>query len=226
MSSSASSRRTTGPDRRGDRRPRGDASASMATATPRSRRWTSTRSSPAARACSSTSSPTQRAGQPPREAVGGCRGAARAGIDVTSTLNIQHLESLNDVVERITGIKQRETIPDEIVRAAEQVEMVDITPEALRRRMVHGNIYAPDKIDASLANYFRRQPRGPARARCCGSPTRSTSASRSTANATGSPSRRPASASSSPSPGRPAPKADPRAARIAQRAHGERSAST
>jgi two-component system, OmpR family, sensor histidine kinase KdpD len=79
----------------------------------------------------------------------------RAGIDVTSTLNIQHLESLNDVVERITGIKQRETIPDEVVRAAEQVEMVDITPEALRRRMVHGNIYAPDKIDASLANYFR-----------------------------------------------------------------------
>ncbi len=78
-----------------------------------------------------------------------------AGIDVTSTLNIQHLESLNDVVERITGIKQRETIPDEIVRAAEQVELVDITPEALRRRMVHGNIYAPDKIDASLANYFR-----------------------------------------------------------------------
>jgi len=78
-----------------------------------------------------------------------------AGIDVTSTLNIQHLESLNDVVEGITGIKQRETIPDEIVRAAEQVEMVDITPEALRRRMVHGNIYAPDKIDSSLANYFR-----------------------------------------------------------------------
>ena len=78
-----------------------------------------------------------------------------AGIDVTSTLNIQHLESLNDVVERITGIKQRETIPDDIVRAAEQVELVDITPEALRRRMVHGNIYAPDKIDASLANYFR-----------------------------------------------------------------------
>jgi len=78
-----------------------------------------------------------------------------AGIDVTSTLNIQHLESLNDVVERITGIKQRETIPDEIVRAAEQVELVDITPEALRRRMVHGNIYAPEKIDASLANYFR-----------------------------------------------------------------------
>ena len=78
-----------------------------------------------------------------------------AGIDVTSTLNIQHLESLNDVVERITGIKQRETIPDQVVRAAEQVELVDITPEALRRRMAHGNIYAPDKVDASLTNYFR-----------------------------------------------------------------------
>ena len=78
-----------------------------------------------------------------------------AGIDVISTLNIQHLESINDVVERITGIRQRETIPDEIVRQADQLEVVDITPEALRRRMAHGNIYAPEKIDAALANYFR-----------------------------------------------------------------------
>src|SRR6266516_3214172 len=78
-----------------------------------------------------------------------------AGIDVISTLNMQHLESVNDVVERITGVKQHETIPDAIVRAAEQVELVDMTPEALRRRMAHGNIYPPDRIDASLANYFR-----------------------------------------------------------------------
>jgi two-component system sensor histidine kinase KdpD len=78
-----------------------------------------------------------------------------AGIDVISTVNIQHLESLNDVVERITGIRQRETIPDEVVRAADQVELVDQTPEALRRRMAHGNIYKPEKIDAALANYFR-----------------------------------------------------------------------
>ena len=78
-----------------------------------------------------------------------------AGIDVISTVNIQHLESINDVVERITGILQRETIPDEIVRAAEQVELVDQTPEALRRRMAHGNIYGAEKIDAALANYFR-----------------------------------------------------------------------
>ena len=78
-----------------------------------------------------------------------------AGIHVISTVNIQHLESLNDVVERITGIVQRETIPDDIVRRADQIELVDMTPEALRRRMAHGNIYAPEKVDAALANYFR-----------------------------------------------------------------------
>lgn len=78
-----------------------------------------------------------------------------AGIDVVSTVNIQHLESINDVVERITGIVQRETIPDHVVRSARQVELVDSTPEALRRRMAHGNIYAPEKVDAALSNYFR-----------------------------------------------------------------------
>ncbi len=78
-----------------------------------------------------------------------------AGIDVISAVNIQHLESLNNVVEKITGVPQRETVPDAIVRAADQVEMVDMTPEALRRRMAHGNIYPPEKIDAALTNYFR-----------------------------------------------------------------------
>ncbi|HEX4015232.1 MAG TPA: ATP-binding protein [Frankiaceae bacterium] len=78
-----------------------------------------------------------------------------AGIDVISTVNIQHLESVNDVVETITGIPQRETVPDAVVRAADQVELVDMTPEALRRRMAHGNIYAPEKVDAALGNYFR-----------------------------------------------------------------------
>ena len=78
-----------------------------------------------------------------------------AGIDVISTVNIQHLESLNDVVEKITGVPQRETVPDAVVRAADQVELVDMTPEALRRRMAHGNIYPPEKIDAALTNYFR-----------------------------------------------------------------------
>ncbi|HEY2167052.1 MAG TPA: sensor histidine kinase KdpD [Jatrophihabitantaceae bacterium] len=78
-----------------------------------------------------------------------------AGIDVISTVNVQHLESLNDVVQSITGIRQQETVPDSVVRAAEQVELVDMTPEALRRRMAHGNIYQPDKVDAALSNYFR-----------------------------------------------------------------------
>jgi len=78
-----------------------------------------------------------------------------AGIDVVTTLNIQHLESVTDVVERITGVRPRETVPDEVVRAAEQIELVDMTPEALRRRMAHGNIYPAESIDAALANYFR-----------------------------------------------------------------------
>lgn len=78
-----------------------------------------------------------------------------AGIDVISTVNIQHLESLGDVVENITGVRQRETVPDAVVRKAGQIELVDMSPEALRRRMAHGNIYDPGKIDAALSNYFR-----------------------------------------------------------------------
>ena len=78
-----------------------------------------------------------------------------AGIDVISTVNVQHLESLNDVVREITGVEQQETVPDEVVRRAQQVELVDITPEALRRRLSHGNIYRAEQIDAALGNYFR-----------------------------------------------------------------------
>jgi two-component system sensor histidine kinase KdpD len=79
-----------------------------------------------------------------------------AGITVVTTVNVQHLESLNDVVTQITGVEQQEKVPDEVVRAADQVELVDITPEALRRRLAHGNVYAPERIDAALSNYFRR----------------------------------------------------------------------
>ncbi|MFJ4601237.1 sensor histidine kinase [Streptomyces griseoluteus] len=78
-----------------------------------------------------------------------------AGTDVVSTVNIQHLESLGDVVESITGVRQRETVPDEVVRRADQIELVDMSPQALRRRMAHGNVYQPDKVDAALSNYFR-----------------------------------------------------------------------
>ncbi|MEV8535385.1 sensor histidine kinase KdpD [Streptomyces sp. NPDC051211] len=79
----------------------------------------------------------------------------QAGIDVVSTVNIQHLESLGDVVETITGVRQRETVPDEVVRRADQIELVDMSPQALRRRMAHGNVYQPDKVDAALSHYFR-----------------------------------------------------------------------
>ncbi|WP_316784424.1 sensor histidine kinase [Streptomyces sasae] len=78
-----------------------------------------------------------------------------AGVDVITAVNIQHLESLNDVVEKITGVPQHERVPDEVVRRAHQIELVDMEPEGLRRRMAHGNIYAPEKVDAALANYFR-----------------------------------------------------------------------
>ncbi|MFG2292870.1 ATP-binding protein [Streptomyces sp. NPDC048603] len=79
-----------------------------------------------------------------------------AGIDVLTTLNVQHLASLSDVVGKITGVPQRETVPDEFVRRAHEIELVDIPPEGLRRRMAHGNIYPPERIDASLAHYFRQ----------------------------------------------------------------------
>jgi two-component system, OmpR family, sensor histidine kinase KdpD len=79
-----------------------------------------------------------------------------AGITVITTVNVQHLESLNDVVTQITGIEQQEKVPDEVVRAADQIELVDITPEALRRRLAHGNVYAPERVDAAMSNYFRK----------------------------------------------------------------------
>ncbi|GAB04002.1 DUF4118 domain-containing protein [Gordonia amarae] len=79
-----------------------------------------------------------------------------AGIDVLSTINIQHLESLNDVVQQITGIVQRETVPDDVVRDADQIQLVDIAPEALRQRLSAGKVYPGDRIGGALANYFRQ----------------------------------------------------------------------
>ena len=78
-----------------------------------------------------------------------------AGIDVVTTVNVQHLESLNDDVEAITGVRQRETVPDHVVRDADQIQLVDLAPEALRRRLAHGNVYRAEQIDASLTQYFR-----------------------------------------------------------------------
>ncbi|HEX9866776.1 MAG TPA: universal stress protein, partial [Acidimicrobiia bacterium] len=78
-----------------------------------------------------------------------------AGIDVLSTLNIQHLDSLNDVIFEITAVAQRETIPDEVVRRADEIELVDLTQEGVRERLAAGKIYPAERIDAALANYFR-----------------------------------------------------------------------
>ncbi|GLW74767.1 hypothetical protein Kpho02_70640 [Kitasatospora phosalacinea] len=78
-----------------------------------------------------------------------------AGIDVITTVNIQHLESLNDVVEQITGTRQHETVPDDVVRRADQIEVVDMSAEALRRRMANGDVYPPERIEAALTHFFR-----------------------------------------------------------------------
>ncbi|MFE5293851.1 ATP-binding protein [Isoptericola sp. NPDC056618] len=78
-----------------------------------------------------------------------------AGIDVLSTVNIQHIESLNDVVQKITGVAQQETIPDAVLRAADQIEVVDLAPQALRDRLASGVVYPAERVDAALSNYFR-----------------------------------------------------------------------
>ncbi len=80
-----------------------------------------------------------------------------AGIDVFSTVNIQHLESLNDLVARITGVVVRERIPDRLLDEADEVVVVDVTPETLEERLRDGKIYAPEKIDQSLQNFFQRR---------------------------------------------------------------------
>jgi two-component system sensor histidine kinase KdpD len=78
-----------------------------------------------------------------------------AGIDVITTVNVQHIESLSDVVAQITGIMQRETVPDAVVRGADQIEVVDLAPQSLRDRLAAGQVYPADRIDAALSNYFR-----------------------------------------------------------------------
>jgi two-component system sensor histidine kinase KdpD len=78
-----------------------------------------------------------------------------AGIDVITTVNIQHLESIADAVEQMTGTRVRERVPDWVVRRADQIELVDSSPEQLRRRMLHGNIYPKDKVPQALTHFFR-----------------------------------------------------------------------
>lgn len=118
-----------------------------------------------------------------------------AGIDVCSTVNIQHLAGLNDVIAQITGVVQRETVPDDVVRGADQIELVDIDPQALRQRLSAGKVYPSSRVDGgALATTSVREisPRC-ASWRCCGWPTRSTTNSPIIVRRT-----------RSPTPGRPA----------------------
>lgn len=78
-----------------------------------------------------------------------------AGIDVVTTVNVQHIESLNAVVEKITGVAQQETIPDAVVRAADEIEVIDLAPQSLRDRLAAGLVYPAERVDAALSNYFR-----------------------------------------------------------------------
>ena len=80
-----------------------------------------------------------------------------AGVDVITTVNVQHVESVKDLVEKVTGIVVRETVPDQELDGADEIQFIDITPEALRKRMRHGNVYSRDKVETALANFFRPQ---------------------------------------------------------------------
>lgn len=77
------------------------------------------------------------------------------GITVISTLNIQHLESLADIVESVTGVKVRERLPDQVVDQADEVELVDMSPHSLRQRILHGNVYPPERAEQALHSFFR-----------------------------------------------------------------------
>ena len=81
----------------------------------------------------------------------------QAGIHVITTVNVQHLESIADAVERMSGSRVRERVPDWVVRQADQLELIDSSPEQLRRRMVHGNIYPPAKVEDALTHFFRTE---------------------------------------------------------------------
>jgi two-component system sensor histidine kinase KdpD len=110
-----------------------------------------------------------------------------AGIDVFTTINIQHLESLNDKVFELTGVRVRETFPDRLLHDADEVVLVDLPPDALRERIAQGRVYAPDKVRPALLNFFRTDNLTALRALACGR----------------SPSRRSATCSAPSWPGRP-----------------------
>jgi two-component system sensor histidine kinase KdpD len=83
------------------------------------------------------------------------RDVIEAGIDVFSTVNVQHLESLNDQITQLTGSRTRETIPDEVLSMADEIVLIDLTPEALIARLKAGKVYRPERVQAALNNFFK-----------------------------------------------------------------------
>ena len=81
----------------------------------------------------------------------------RSGIDVITTLNVQHFEGVGDAVERLTGTRVRETLPDSVLELADEVVFIDVTPDVLRQRLREGKIYPPERVDAALQNFFRTE---------------------------------------------------------------------
>ena len=79
----------------------------------------------------------------------------RTGTDVFSTVNVQHLESLNDQIAEMTGVRVRETFPDRVLTSADEVVLIDLTPEALIQRLREGKVYPPERIESALTNFFR-----------------------------------------------------------------------
>ena len=90
--------------------------------------------------------------------MAGRLGTAGSGIDVISTVSIGHLDSLTDVMEKITGVPPAKTVPDQVVRAADEIELVDLAPEMLRDRMARGDIYPAEQAEAALAGGFASGP--------------------------------------------------------------------
>ena len=108
----------------------------------------------------------RRAASAARQALAGHRGAAGAGINVWTTVNVQHLESLNDLVAQITGVRQRETIPDKVFDEADEVELIDLPPDELLARLKAGKVYLPEQAGSRRSNdSSARQPARAARAR-------------------------------------------------------------
>ncbi len=106
-------------------------------------------------ACENELAHTNTPGSPRKKRYEDVRLLVDAGINVISTMNVQHLESLNDVVAGITGVRQRETVPDRVLDEANEVQLVDVPPDVLRERLRRGQIYPPERAEQALDNFFR-----------------------------------------------------------------------